>query len=124
MHPESLFCVRVVLLDSDIPSVEPNHSWIDSFMLISLKSSVVQKIGDISKERAFLLLKMARELIWEASGDLLLVGPGEPLTLVGSERDREAELLQASDRPALGRLGGLFVGMSRSQFAIALLFLK
>jgi len=50
MHPESLFCVRVVLLDSDIPSVEPIHSWIDSFMLISLKSSVVQKMGDISKE--------------------------------------------------------------------------
>ena len=48
--PESLFCVRGVLLDSDIPSIEPIHAWTDSFMLISLKSSVVQKIGDISKE--------------------------------------------------------------------------
>ena len=49
-HPESLFCVRGVLLDSDIPSIEPIHAWTDSFMLISLKSSVVQKIGDNSKE--------------------------------------------------------------------------
>ena len=40
------------------------------------------------------------------------------------ERDREAQLLQPSDRPALRRGGDLFLGVARPQFARRLLVLE
>jgi hypothetical protein len=42
------------------------------------------------------------------------------LVTFGGEGDREAELLKPQDSPALGRLGGLFVGVSRTRFAVGL----
>ena len=68
-----------------------------------------------------ILLKISRKPTSILSGHLLLVvSRGQRLTLFGSQRNREAQLLEPADGPALGRFGGLFVGMARSQFAVGL----
>ena len=46
------------------------------------------------------------------------------LVVFGGQCDREAELLQALECPALGGFEGLLVGMARSQFAIGLLLFE
>jgi hypothetical protein len=55
---------------------------------------------------------------------LLVVCQGQRLLLFGSQRDREAQLLQSANGPAFGRGKGLFVGVARSQFAVGLLFFE
>jgi len=63
--------------------------------------------------RAF-LLKMCQKAIHSRLCHLVFV-------IFGGQRDSEAQLFEPSDSPTLGRLGGLFVGMTRSQFAVGLL---
>jgi len=45
MYPAEESCLRAMLLDTEVPSAGPIPAWIDSFMLISLKSSAVQIMG-------------------------------------------------------------------------------
>jgi hypothetical protein len=64
--------------------------------------------------RAF-LLKIRQKSIHSRLCYLILV-------IFGDQCDSEAQLFEPPDGPTLGRLGGLFVGMTRSQFAVGLLF--
>src|SRR5260221_120819 len=66
--------------------------------------------------RAF-LLKIRQKPIHSRLCHLFLV-------IFGGQCDSEAQLFEPPDGPTLGRLGGLFVGMTRPQFAIRLLFLE
>jgi hypothetical protein len=66
--------------------------------------------------RAF-LLKIRQKSIHSRLCYLILV-------IFGDQCDSEAQLFEPPDGPTLGRLGGLFVGMTRSQFAVGLLFLE
>jgi hypothetical protein len=45
MYPAEGSCLHAMLLDTEVPSAGPIPAWIDSFMLISLKSAAVQAMG-------------------------------------------------------------------------------
>ena len=64
--------MRVILLDSGVPSAAPMHASIESSMLISLKSSVVHVLGNLPDEARPLQIF---SIMISLSQDGLSIGP-------------------------------------------------
>ena len=83
---------------------------------IQKNSSKLAILPSLSCVRAF-LLKICRKPIHSRLCHLFLV-------IFEGQQDHEAQVFKPSDGPTLGRLGDLFVGMTRTQFAVGLLLLE